>query len=105
MERIEASVVLQGMEVRMMEAINERMVDIQRDTEHAVKKAIEEYDFDYEIGKIVNEWLEDKIRDMSINVLGNEMFDVSPELSRIVMNTINKSLSDRIEKLHESDDQ
>ena len=105
MERIKASVVLQGMEVRMMEAINERMVDIQRDTEHAVKKAIEEYDFDYEIGKIVNEWLEDKIRDMSINVLGNEMFDVSPELSRIVMNTINKSLSDRIEKLHESDDQ
>lgn len=97
METIEASVTLSGIDVRVMEVINEKIVDIQKDTERAVKKAIGEYNFDYEIGKIVKEWLDDNIRDVTINVLDNEMFEISPELTRIVMKSMKKSLSGKIE--------
>ena len=95
METIEARIVLKGMEVRMMEVLNERIMDIQKDTEIAVRKAVDEFDFDGAIGEIINTWLEDKINDMSINILDNEMFNIEPELTRIVVATVKKSLTGR----------
>jgi len=93
-ETVEASIVLKGMEVRMMEVLDARIVDIQKATETAVKKAINEFDFDAAIADIINAWLEDKIRDMSINVLDNEMYNITPELSRVVLATVKKTLDE-----------
>lgn len=95
-ERIKAAVMLKGMELRVVEVLRTEIDKIQADTEAAVKKAIDDFDFDTAIGEIIHTWLEDKIKDMSINTLDAELFNIEPELTRIVLRTIKESLDERV---------
>lgn len=95
MERLEATVVLKGMEFRVVEVLRTEIDKIQKDTEAAVKKAIDEFDFDATIGEIINEWLNDRIHAMSINILDTEMFNIEPELTRMILLTVQKSLEEQ----------
>jgi ribosomal protein S3AE len=95
MERLEVSVMLKGMEYRMMETIQSEIESIKKDTENAVKKAISDFDFDDTIKDIIHEWLDEQIKDMSINLLDSELMNVEPELSRLVKNTIKTALEEK----------
>lgn len=97
-ERVEVDVRLKGMQLRLLESLYGEIEKIKQDTEIAVKKAIENYDFDGQIQYIIHKWLDEKLSDISVNSLDSEMFNIEPELTRLIKNKIKKSLDEEDNK-------
>jgi len=93
-EHIEASVKFKGFETRIAKVLEPTFIDIQHQTEIAVKKALESYDFDTAITNEINLIIPRKTKKIVEDTLNKEMYKLMPKLQQSVVEKLKEKLTE-----------
>jgi len=93
LERLEVSVRLKGMELRITEALYDQIDKLKNDAEIAVKKAVANYDFDVMVGGMVTEWLDAKVEEITKNLAESNTKEIEFELMKRIKESMKRSLN------------
>ncbi len=94
MEYVEASVKFKGFETRIAKVLEPTLIDIQHQTETAVKKALESYDFDTAITHEINLIISRKTKKIVEDTLGKEIYKLMPKLQQSVIEKLKEKLTE-----------
>ena len=93
-EYIEASAKFRGFETRIAKVLEPTFIDIQHQTEIAVKKTLESYDFDTAITHEINLIISRKTKKIVEDTLDKEMYKLMPKLQQSVVEKLKEKLTE-----------
>ena len=93
-EYAEASVRIKGSEQRIAKILEPTFRDIHKETEIAVRKVIESYDFQTTIEKEIQLILTSKLKETVRNTVNHEFYKIMPDLQRATKKALTEKLNE-----------
>jgi|LGVE01.1.fsa_nt_gb hypothetical protein len=93
-EYVEASVRMKGFEQRIAQILEPTFIDIHKETEIAVKKVIESYDFQTAIENEIRLILTSKLKETVRNTVNHEFYKNMPYLQRVTKKALTEKLNE-----------